>query len=211
MTDKIHKSWKKIFDKYDFNLDELYNSGKDIVYPPRELIFRVFSMNIKKIRIVLLGQDPYHNPHQANGLSFSVPDKIKIPPSLQNIYKELCIEFPERNYEFNSGNLERWFVKEKIFLLNSSLTVIKNKPSSHMTIWSEFTDDVISYISKKNKDCIFILLGNFAKSKEKFIENKDRIITGVHPSPFSANNGFFNSNIFRQVEEKLGKEINWNI
>jgi uracil-DNA glycosylase len=211
MTDKIHKSWKKLFDKYDFNLDELYNSGEDIVYPPKELIFRVFSMNVKKIRVVLLGQDPYHNPNQANGLSFSVPENIKIPPSLQNIYKELCIEFPERNYEFNSGNLERWFVEEKIFLLNSSLTVVKNKPNSHMNIWSEFTDDVISYISKKNKDCIFILLGNFAKSKEKFIENKDNIITGIHPSPFSAYNGFFNSNIFKKVEEKLGREINWNI
>ena len=210
MTDKIHKSWKKLFDKYNFNLDELYN-GDDIVYPPRELVFRVFSMNIKKIRIVLLGQDPYHNPYQANGLSFSVPDKIKIPPSLQNIYKELCIEFPERNYEFNTGNLERWFTEEKIFLLNSSLTVVKNKPSSHMSIWNDFTDDVISYISKKNKNCIFILLGNFAKSKEKFIENKDRIITGVHPSPFSANNGFFNSDIFRKVEEKLQQEINWSI
>jgi uracil-DNA glycosylase len=210
MTDKIHKTWKKLFNRYDFNLDELYNS-EDIVYPPREQIFRVFEMNIKKIRIVLLGQDPYHNPNQANGLSFSVPDKVKIPPSLQNIYKELCIEFPERNYEFNTGNLERWFTEEKIFLLNSSLSVIKNNPGSHMTIWNDFTDDVISYISKKNKDCIFILLGNFAKSKEKFIENKDRIIIGVHPSPFSANNGFFNSNIFKKVEEKLQQEINWNI
>jgi uracil-DNA glycosylase len=210
MNNKIHKSWKKLFDRYNFNLDELYNS-EDIVYPARELIFRVFEMNVKKARIVLLGQDPYHNPNQANGLSFSVPDKVKIPPSLQNIYKELCIEFPERNYEFNSGNLERWFTEEKIFLLNSSLSVIKNKPGSHMVIWNEFTDDVISHISKKNKNCLFILLGNFAKSKEKFIENKDNIITGVHPSPFSAYNGFFYSNIFKKVEEKLGKEINWNI
>jgi uracil-DNA glycosylase len=210
MTVKIHKSWNKLFDKYNFDLDILYNSG-DIVYPPRELIFRVFEMNVKKIKIVLLGQDPYHNPNQANGLSFSVPYKIKIPPSLQNIYKELCIEFPERNYVFDSGNLERWFVEEKIFLLNSSLTVVKKKPNSHINIWSEFTDDVISYISKKNKDCLFLLLGNFAKSKEKFIINKDNIITGVHPSPFSAYNGFFNSNIFKQVEEKLQKEINWNI
>jgi uracil-DNA glycosylase len=210
MTYKIHKSWNKLFNKYDFDLDKLYNS-EDIVYPPTEQIFRVFSINIKKIRVVLLGQDPYHNPYQANGLSFSVPDKIKIPPSLQNIYKELCIEFPERNYQFSSGNLERWFTEEKIFLLNSSLTVAKNKPSSHMAIWKDFTDDVIRYISKKNKNCIFILLGNFAKSKEKFIENKDRIITGVHPSPFSANNGFFNSDIFRKVEEKLQQEINWSI
>jgi uracil-DNA glycosylase len=210
MTDKIHKSWKKLFDRYDFDLDKLYNNG-DIVYPAREQIFRVFDMNVKKVRVVLLGQDPYHNPNQANGLSFSVPDKVKIPPSLQNIYKELCIEFPERNYKFNSGNLERWFTEEKIFLLNSSLTVVKNKPGSHMAIWSEFTDDVISYICKKNKNCLFILLGNFAKTKEKFIDNKDNIITGVHPSPFSAHNGFFTSNIFKKVEEKLQKEINWNI
>jgi uracil-DNA glycosylase len=210
MTNNIHKSWKKLFDKYNFNLDILYNSG-DIVYPSKELIFRVFEMNVKKVKVVLLGQDPYHNPNQANGLSFSVPDNIKIPPSLQNIYKELCIEFPERSYKFNSGNLERWFIEEKIFLLNSSLTVVKNKPNSHINIWREFTDDVISYISKKNKNCIFILLGNFAKSKEKFIENKENIITGVHPSPFSANNGFFYSNIFTKVEEKLGREINWNI
>ena len=88
MTDKIHKTWKKLFNRYDFNLDELYNS-EDIVYPPREQIFRVFEMNVKKIRIVLLGQDPYHNPGQAHGLSFSVPTGISIPPSLRNIYKEL--------------------------------------------------------------------------------------------------------------------------
>ena len=91
------------------------------------------------------------------------------------------------------------------------MTVVKNKPNSHTNIWSEFTDDVISYINKKNKNCLFVLLGNFAKSKEKFIENKDNIIIGVHPSPFSAYNGFFNSNIFKQVEEKLQQDINWNI
>ena len=188
----------------------MYNSHIP-VYPPREMVFRVFEMDVKDIVIVLVGQDCYHGHGQAHGLSFSVPDGVKIPPSLQNIYKELCIEFPERNYKFNSGNLERWFTEEKIFLLNSSLTVVKNKPGSHMAIWSEFTDDVISYICKKNKNCLFILLGNFAKTKEKFIDNKDNIITGVHPSPFSAHNGFFTSNIFKKVEEKLQKEINWNI
>jgi uracil-DNA glycosylase len=102
-------------------------------------------------------------------------------------------------------------LEEKIFLLNASLTVIKNKPSSHMSMWQEFTDDVIKFISENNKKCIFLLLGNFAKSKKVYINNKNNIVTGVHPSPLSASKGFFNSNIFKQVEIKLGQKINWNI
>ena len=210
MTGKIHKTWKKLFNRYDFNLDELYNS-EDIVYPPKEQIFRVFEMNVKKIRIVLLGQDPYHNPNQANGLSFSVCDNVTIPPSLQNIFKEIKNEFPERKYVFENGNLERWFYEEKIFLLNSSLTVVKNRPASHMELWEKFTNDVIEFIDLNNNNCIFVLLGNYAKSKKIFIKNKHNIIQGVHPSPFSANKGFFNSNIFVEIENKLGKEINWNL
>jgi uracil-DNA glycosylase len=88
------------------------------IYPPKELVFRVFEMDVKYIRILLLGQDPYHGPNQAHGLSFSVPDSEKIPPSLKNIYKELKLEFPERNYTFNTGNLEQWFQRENIFLLH---------------------------------------------------------------------------------------------
>ena len=208
--DNIHKSWKKLFKHYKFNLDKLYNS-EDIIYPKKENIFRVFSMDVKDIKILLLGQDPYHNPDQANGLSFSVDDGIAIPPSLKNIYKEIQDEFPERNYVFNSGNLERWFNEEKIFLLNASLSVIKNKPGSQMKLWQEFTNDVIKYISENNNKCIFVLLGNFAKSKQEFILHKNNIITGVHPSPFSAYNGFFGSNIFKNIEEKLQCQINWNI
>jgi uracil-DNA glycosylase len=203
-----HESWDELFNQYEFDLDILYTTN---VYPIKEQIFKVFEMNVNDIEILLLGQYPYHNPNQANGLSFSVSNNIKIPPSLKNIYKELQNEFPKRNYIFNSGNLERWFYEEKIFLLNASLSVIKNKPGSHMKIWEEFTDDVIKYINEKNEKCIFLLLGNFAKSKEKYISNKNNIISGVHPSPLSANNGFFNSNIFRRVEEKIGKQINWNI
>jgi uracil-DNA glycosylase len=206
----INESWKPLFNNYNFNLNLLYNN-ENIIYPPKKKIFKIFEINVNDIQILLLGQDPYHNPNQANGLSFSVENGINIPPSLTNIYKELQIEFPERNYIFNSGNLERWFYEEKIFLLNSSLSVIKNKPGSHMDIWEEFTDDVIKFVSENNKNCVFLLLGNFAKKKEKFISNKNNIITCVHPSPFSAYNGFFNSNIFKLVEEKLGKEINWNI
>ena len=208
--ENIHKSWFKLFKQYDIDLDELYSS-KDIIYPKKEQIFRVFEMDVTDIKILLLGQDPYHNPDQANGLSFSVSNDIKIPPSLKNIYKEIEAEFSERNYVFNSGNLERWFKEEKIFLLNASLSVIKNKPGSHMKIWQNFTDDVIKFISDNNKNCVFVLLGNFAKSKQIFISNKNNIITGVHPSPLSANNGFFGSNIFKTIEQKLNTQINWCI
>jgi uracil-DNA glycosylase len=206
----IHSSWKPLFDNYDFDLDKLYNSG-DIVYPPRETIFRVFDMDLHDINVVFLGQDPYHNQGQAHGLSFSVPPNVTIPPSLRNIYKELQIEFPERNYTFTTGTLERWFYEEKIFLLNASLSVIKNKPASQMKLWEKFTNDVIRYVSDNNKKCVFLLLGNFAKSKQQFISSKDTIVEGVHPSPLSANHGFFYSNIFKNVESKLGKEINWSV
>lgn len=208
--DKIHKSWKPLFD--DINLDKIYNTT-DIIYPPKEKVFKVFEMDVKEIKVLLLGQDPYHNPGQANGLSFSVEKGVKVPPSLKNIFKELVNEFPERNYKFTSdnGNIERWFYDEKIFLLNASLTVIQNKPASQIHLWENFTNAVIKYISDNNDKCVFLLLGNYAKSKEKIISNKDNIITGVHPSPLSANKGFFNSQIFIKVQEKLGSSINWSI
>ena len=203
-----HESWKPLFDKLDVNIDDLYNIT-DIIYPQKEDVFRLFEMDIQNIKVVLLGQDPYHGPDQAHGLSFSVPNGTKIPPSLRNIYKELLIEFPERNYNFSSGNLEQWFYREKIFLLNASLTVVKGNPGSHMKIWEAFTNNVIQFISEHNSKCIFLLLGNFAKAKECYISNKERIIKGVHPSPLSARNGFFHSNLFKKVEELLNKEIDW--
>lgn len=209
-SSKIHDSWKKLFSEFQFDLDELYNTGNTI-YPCREQIFRVFEMDMNEIKVLLLGQDPYHNPNQANGLSFSVNDGITVPPSLKNIYKELMIEFPERNYKFTTGNLERWFNEEKIFLLNASLSVIKNTPASQMEIWEEFTDEVINYISKNNKKCVFVLLGKFAKSKSEFIVDKSKIINGVHPSPFSADKGFFNSGIFKSIEKKVGSKIDWSV
>jgi uracil-DNA glycosylase len=206
-----NKSWKPLFDQFLFDdIEELY-SNKDIIYPQKEDIFRVFEMDVREIKILLLGQDPYHGQGQAHGLSFSVPDGVSIPPSLRNIFKELKIEFPERNYIFNSGNLEKWFHREKIFLLNSSLTVVKGKPGSMMNIWEDFTNETIKFISEQNPNCVFLLLGNFAKSKEVYIKNKDRIIKGVHPSPMAANNGFFSSGIFTQVEEKLNQKIDWSV
>jgi len=204
-----HSSWSKLFNKYKFNIDLLY-SDEHIVYPKKEDLFRVFNMDVNEIRVLLLGQDPYHGEGQAHGLSFSVPDGITIPPSLRNIFKELQNEFPERNYNFTTGNLEKWFYREKIFLLNSSLSVIKGNPGSQMDIWENFTNDVIKFISKKNNNCVFLLFGNFAKAKEIFIKNKNNIIKCSHPSPMASKYGFFGSNVFKKVEEILNEKIDWS-
>lgn len=200
-------SWKPILDQYDFQIDRLYESTIP-VYPPKEHVFRVFEMPVQDIRIVLLGQDPYHGEGQAHGLSFSVPEGISIPPSLQNIFKELKRSFPERNYEFPHGDLTAWFQREKIFLFNASLTVLQGAAGSHMYIWKEFTDDIIKYIDEQNPNCVFLLLGNFAKAKAQIITKKDRIVTEVHPSPLAR--GFVGSDVFKRVEQVLGQEINWS-
>jgi len=205
----FHPSWNELFDEYKFNIDVLY-SGKDTIYPKKEDVFKVFTMDVNDIRVLLLGQDPYHGHGQAHGLSFSVPDEIKIPPSLLNIYKELKNEYPERNYEFKNGNLEKWFNKDKIFLLNASLTVIKGSAGSQMHIWEKFTNDVIKFVSEKNKKCVFLLLGNFAKAKEIFIEDKSKIVKCSHPSPMAAKYGFFGSGVFKEVENVLGETIDWS-
>jgi uracil-DNA glycosylase len=208
-----HESWKPLFDKlnetHSINLDAIYCNEEKPVYPEKENVYKVFEMDVKEIKVVLLGQDPYHGPGQAHGLSFSVPSGVKTPPSLRNIFKELQNEFPERNYNFVSGNLEQWFCREKIFLLNASLTVVEGTPASHMKLWEKFTNSAIEFISEQNPKCVFLLLGNFAKAKEKYILHKEQIINGVHPSPLSAHNGFFHSNIFIKVEELLNEKIDW--
>ncbi len=204
-----HESWEPLFSQYNFDIDELY-AGPDIVYPKREHLFRVFEMDVKDIKILLLGQDPYHGPGQAHGLSFSVPNGVDIPSSLRNMYKELKDEFPERGYKFNSGNLEKWFQREKIFLLNASLSVIQAKAGSQMEIWEEFTNDVIKYVSENNDKCVFVLLGGFAKAKKAFITNKARVVEGVHPSGLSAHKGFFGSGIFKKIEELLNCTVDWS-
>lgn len=206
-----HESWKPLFEQFEFDdIDSIYEE-KEEIYPKKEHLLRVFEMDVREIKVLLLGQDPYHGPGQAHGLSFSVPNGVAIPPSLRNIYKELQDEYPERNYIFKSGNLEQWFYREKIFLLNSSLSVLKGKPGSMMDIWEDFTNEAIKFVSEQNPKCVFLLLGNFAKAKESFITNKERIIKGVHPSPMAARYGFFGSGIFKQVEEKLNQKIDWSI
>ena len=202
----MHPSWKPLFDQYDIDLEALYSTE---VYPSREQVFRVFEMDVRTIRIVILGQDPYHGPGQAHGLCFSVPHGVAIPPSLQNIFKELKRGFPERNYSFSHGSLEAWVSREQICLLNASLTVLPGQPGSHMKVWEEFTDDCIRFISRENPRCVFVLLGNFAKAKQKLIEHPgSRIVSEVHPSPLAR--GFVGSGVFLRVEKALGEAVNWS-
>jgi uracil-DNA glycosylase len=205
---KIHPSWDPIFLKYEFNLDLLYSVDKDI-YPSKENVFKVFEIDVQSIKVVLLGQDPYHGPNQAHGMSFSVPRTATTPPSLRNIFNELQREYQDRYYEYKHGCLDRWFYEEKIFLLNCSLTVERGEPTSHMDIWEEFTNDIIHFISIQNTSCVFLLLGNFAKQKSSLIGDKNKIVTGVHPSPLAK--GFVGSGVFRKVENALNSTINWSI
>jgi uracil-DNA glycosylase len=213
---KVHESWVPLFQRWSSQLDtileEVYNPANKLkTYPFREQVFKAFEIPLAEIKVVLLGQDCYHGPDQAMGLAFSVPPNIKTPPSLVNIFKELQNEFPERNYSFTHGDLSIWAVREGIFLLNSALTVRQGTPLSHIKLWEAMTDDMIRYILEQNETCIFLLLGNYAKNKAKLIPNGGdaRVVKGVHPSPLSAHNGFFNSGIFKQVESKLGCNINW--
>ncbi len=199
-----------------------YNLTKNKIFPNKENILQTFKyFDLNETKIVFLGQDPYIGSKiengieipQATGLAFSVPDGFKHPPSLKNIFKEISNEYLDYKIP-KSGNLERWVSEEKILLLNTALTVKKGISNSHQKNWNQIINRVISYISK-NCDCVvFLLLGNNAKSKIKFIDKKKhKIITGIHPSPLSANKGFFGSNIFKNVNNELlnlGKnKINW--
>lgn len=185
------------------------------IFPPQNEIFKAFTLtSFKDLKVVILGQDPYHGEGQAEGLSFSVKEGIKKPPSLKNIYKELYDDLGVS--ETSSGSLKPW-VKEGVLLLNSVLTVEKDKAASHKTLgWDKFTDTVIKKISAEKEHVVFILWGNFAKGKEAFIDNdKHFVITSSHPSPFSAYSGFFGSKPFSKtnlfLKSKAIKEINWEI
>lgn len=222
---KIRKSWRKLLEKLNaFELiDDIYNTDKTI-YPPKEDVFNCFKhFKLKNTKVVLLGQDPYIRKDQAVGLAFSIPkNQKKIPPSLKNIYKELAEEYD--NFEIpNHGDISRWNTEENILLLNTALTVEEGKSNIHKKIWSDITNKLIETISNKCKFVVFILLGNNAKSKIKYIDTtKHFIVSGVHPSPLSANyhlkgtiKSFYGNNIFRKVNQKLEENnispIDWNI
>lgn len=185
------------------------------IFPPKSRILRALNLtDYKDVKVVILGQDPYHGVGEANGLAFAVSNGIKLPPSLQNIYKELNqdLGLPIANV----GNLECW-AKEGVLLLNAVLTVEKDKPASHKNIgWEQFTDAIIKKLNEKDTPVVFILWGNFARSKKVFITNpKHYIIESPHPSPFSARYGFFGSKPFSKTNAFLRnnglKEIDWRV
>ena len=185
------------------------------IFPPKERILSALNItDYKDVKVVILGQDPYHGLGEANGLCFSVNDGIKIPPSLQNIYKELNSDLglPIAN----TGNLESW-AREGVLLLNSVLTVEKDKPASHKNVgWEIFTDSIIKKLNEKEEPVVFILWGNFARSKKNLITNsRHLIIESSHPSPFSVRYGFLGSKPFSRTNEFLRnnniKEIDWTI
>jgi len=186
------------------------------VYPISTEIFNAFELTpFNQVKVVILGQDPYHGAGQAHGLSFSVKEHIKLPPSLQNIYKELSSDIDGFTTP-SHGNLTSW-AKQGVLLLNATLTVNASEPGSHQRQgWEIFTDQVIKAISDNKEGIIFILWGRFAQQKENLIDaSKHFIIKSAHPSPFSAYNGFFGSKPFSKTNEiliKKGlKEIDWQI
>ena len=219
---KINNDWdlilkeefkKEYFKKIESFLDKAYNEKN--IYPPREDIFKALELSsYQDTKVVILGQDPYYNYGQAQGLSFSVNNGIKLPPSLRNIYKEMETDIGIK--PVSNGSLISW-AKQGVLLLNASLTVEDKKPNSHKSIgWQIFTDKIISLLNERQEPLVFILWGNFAKSKKSLISNQRHlIIESAHPSPLSARHGFFGSKPFSKTNEFLKKnnikEIDWKI
>ena len=188
---------------------------RNTIYPKQNEVFNAFRYtDFDNVKVVILGQDPYHGPNQAEGLSFSVSNEVLKPPSLKNIFKELesdlKIPFPEHN------SLKKW-AKEGVLLLNAVLTVEEHKPTSHKDKgWEIFTDDIIKILNERNTPTVFILWGAYAKDKKKLITNPNHlVIESAHPSPFSARNGFFGSKPFSRTNEFLEKNnikgVDWRI
>ena len=185
------------------------------IYPAKENIFAALKLTpYNKVKVVIMGQDPYHGEGEAHGLSFSVMDGIKLPPSLKNTYKELYDDLGIS--PASTGNLTKW-ANEGVLLLNSTLTVIKDTPNSHSKLgWNLFTDYIIKKLNEREEPIVFILWGSFARSKKTYITNKRHlVIESAHPSPFSARNGFFGSRPFSKTNELLEKNnikpIDWDI
>ena len=170
-------------------------------FPPNEQIFRAFELcDLANTKVVIIGQDCYHGADQANGLCFSVDNGIKHPPSLRNIIKEMKDDLNDVRESSDFSDL----AAQGVLLLNSSLTVMEKCPGSHKNIWVNFTDSVIQYLSKNNEDLVFILWGNYARSKKEYIFGKHFILEGVHPSPLAANRGgFFGGKYFSKTNYYL--------
>jgi uracil-DNA glycosylase len=224
MDFQIESSWNDILEgefekeymkKLSLFLKELQEKGIN-VFPPKDLIFNAFKhTSFEKVKVVILGQDPYHGFNQAHGLAFSVNKGIKLPPSLKNIFKEINIEFPNFKHPTH-GDLSQW-ADQGVLLLNTILSVEKSKAGSHQNKgWEKFTDKVIQVLSHKREGLIFLLWGKYAQAKSELIDlEKHIILSAAHPSPLSAYNGFWGCNHFIKTNEalkKMGKiEINWQI
>ncbi len=206
MEVKIEQSWKKVldpefskeyFEKLTVFVKSEYLAGT--VYPPPKFIFRAFELTpFDKVKVVILGQDPYHGAGQANGLAFAVDPGVRLPPSLQNIYKELKSDLGV------VGNINNW-AQQGVLLLNATLTVSEKNPGSHQKRgWEEFTDTVIKTLSDQKDHLVFILWGAYAQKKGAVIDaTKHLVIKSTHPSPFSAYSGFFGSQPFSKCNEYL--------
>lgn len=220
MDVKIEQHWKEKlqgeFDKgYFSDLVKFLHAEKaagKTIYPPGSQIFNAFALTpFDKVKVVILGQDPYHGPNQAHGLSFSVPDGVPAPPSLKNIYKEIEEDLQVKVKK--NGNLEEW-ARQGVFLLNAVLTVRAGEPTSHSRIgWTQFTDAVIKTISDNTEGVVFMLWGNFARSKKELIDSsRHYILESAHPSPL-ARGAFFGCRHFSKCNNilaSLGKEpVDW--
>ncbi len=219
---KIEEQWKseliEIFQEASFHKlkDFLVKERSEhTIYPPSNMIFNAFEFApFSEVKVVILGQDPYHGPNQAHGLCFSVPNGVKPPPSLVNIFKEISRDF---GYSIPStGNLEKW-ARQGVLLLNATLTVRANEAGSHQGKgWEEFTDAVIQKISSKSAGVVFMLWGNYAQAKAKLIDSsKHLVLKTVHPSPLSAHRGFIGCGHFSKTNQYLlsldKKPIDWQL
>lgn len=205
----MHESWQEFlqaefkqpyFKKLSDFLKQAYQNST--VYPPKQQVFTAFTTDLNNVKVVILGQDPYHEPGQAHGLAFSVRDNIKTPPSLVNIYKEINSEYGTPIPK--SGNLKRW-QEQGVLLLNNVLTVEAHKAGSHRGYgWEDFTLHCVEYLSKNRPHLVFLLWGRDARNKAKLIDKqKHLVLESAHPSPLSAYNGFFGNNHFRTCNEWL--------
>lgn len=220
---QLHASWQAViggeFEKpYMQNLRDFLKQEKaagKIIYPPSPLIFNAFNHTpFEKVRVVIIGQDPYHGPSQAHGLSFSVPAGVDLPPSLQNIFKEISADL---NIKMSrNGDLTPW-TEQGVLLLNATLTVEQAQAGSHQNKgWEAFTDAAIAALNAQRENLVFVLWGSYAQKKGAFIdEKKHLVLKSVHPSPLSAHRGFFGNHQFSTINQYLTKQgqtpINWQL